>query len=186
MYTLFSFNPIMLHLFIYGSVIIIFILVIHIYWKFIRPTKRIYDILRGQGVPSEPFIPIIGQLPEIRAHRQKDQTLEYQQNLTKKHGFIYLYCFGPYSRLAIQDLDLIADVLDRKNDQNYFKTDQFNVHFKSLIGLNGLALINGTKHSRASKMLNPAFHFSNLQSMISIMTDQTIKTIATLLQSSST
>jgi cytochrome P450 len=53
-----------------------------------------------------------------------------------------------------------------------------------LIGIHNLLVSNGKEHERARKMLNPAFHFDNLQSMISIMTDQTSKVIDILLQSS--
>jgi cytochrome P450 len=39
----------------------------------------------------------------------------------------------------------------------------------------------GSEHERARKMLNPAFHFVKLQSMISIMVDQTSKSINELI-----
>jgi cytochrome P450 len=163
---------------------LVLIVLIRIYWKFIRPAKRIYDILRSQGVASEPFIPIIGQTPELRRHREDGRLLEYHEKLTKKHGLIYLYGLGPYPRLMIQEPEFIADILGRTQAQNYFKPADLSFRLKQLIGIHSLLISNGKEHERARKMLNPAFHFLNLQSMISIMTDQTTKTIDKLLESS--
>jgi cytochrome P450 len=158
---------------------------ISIYWKLIRPVKRIYDILGKQGVPHEPFIPILGQGSELRRYREEGRLFEYHEKLTKKHGLIYLFSLGPYARLVIQEPELIADILGRTQAQNYFKPADFAFRLKPVIGIHNLLVSNGSEHERAKKMLNPAFHFVNLQSMISIMTDQTIKAIDTLLQSTS-
>ncbi|CAF0831070.1 unnamed protein product [Rotaria sordida] len=174
-----------LQLFLYIFFLLILFSLICIYGKFIRPTKRIYDILRSQGVQSEPFIPIIGQLPELRRYREEGRLLEYHQKLTEKHGLIYLFFLGPYTRLVIQEPNLIADILNRTSAQNYIKPADLSIRLKPLIGIHNLLVSNGIEHERARKMLNPAFHFINLQSMISIMTYQTTKAIDTLLESSS-
>jgi cytochrome P450 len=174
-----------LQLFIYTCLALILIFLIRIYWKFIRPAKHIYDILRKQGVSSEPFVPLIGQTPELRRYRESGRLFEFHEKLTKKHGLIYLYFLGPYPRLSIQEPELIADILGRTQAHNYFKPADLSFRLKPLIGIHNLLVSNGEEHDRARKMLNPAFHFSNLQSMISIMTDETTKTIDILLQSSS-
>ncbi|CAF1199913.1 unnamed protein product [Rotaria sp. Silwood1] len=175
-----------LELLLYTFFILIIFSLTFIYWKFIRPTKYIYDILRSQGVRSEPFIPIIGQLPELRRYREEGRLLGYHQKLTEKHGLVYLFFLGPYTRLAIQEPDLIADIVGRTSAQNYIKPADLSVRLKPLIGIHNLLVSNGLEHDRARKMLNPAFHFNNLQSMVSIMTYQTTKAIDILLESSST
>ncbi|CAF1663082.1 unnamed protein product, partial [Adineta ricciae] len=43
----------------------VFILIGIIYLKLIRPQKQVYDAFRAQGIPGEPFIPFVGQLPDI-------------------------------------------------------------------------------------------------------------------------
>jgi cytochrome P450 len=174
----------MLDLIAYLFLTIIFVSIFTIYWKLIYPGKRIYDILKNQGIPSEPFRPIIGQMSEIRRHREDGRLLEYHEKLTKKHGLIYLFYLGPYSRLLIQEPELISDILSRSHAQNYFKPADLSFRLKPLIGIHNLFVSNGKEHERARQMLNPAFHFNNLQSMISIMTNQTTKTIDILLQSS--
>jgi cytochrome P450 len=170
-----------LQLFLYTFLTLIFVSLISIYWKIIRPAKRIYDILRSQNIRSEPFIPIIGQLTELRRYREQGRLLEYHQALTNKHGLIYLFSVGPYPRLVIQEPDLIADILGRTQAHNYYKSTDFSFRLKPLTGIHNLLVSNGTEHERARKMLNPAFHFVNLQSMISIMTNQTAGAIDTLL-----
>ncbi|CAF1344228.1 unnamed protein product [Rotaria sordida] len=57
--------------------------------------------------------------------------------------------------------------------------------FKLLIGSHNFLQNEEAEHERARKMLNPAFHFIRLQSMISIMIEQTIKAINELLLLSS-
>ncbi|UJR08161.1 hypothetical protein I4U23_012435 [Adineta vaga] len=157
-----------------------------IYWKIIRPSKSIYDILWSQGVPSEPFIPIIGQTLELRRYREEGQLLEYHKKLTKKYGLRYVFSMGPYPRLVIQEPELIGDVLGRTQAEHFYKPADLSFRLKPLIGTQNLLVSNGKEHDRARKMLNPAFHSDNLQSMISIMTEHTMKAIHNLLESSST
>ena len=160
-------------------------MILLIYWKWIRPLKSIYDDLRKQGVPHEPFVPIIGQLPELRRHREEGRLLEYHEALTAKHGLIYLFSLGPYPRLVIQEPEFLADILGQTSAEYFSKPDDFGFRLKPIIGLHNLLVSNGHEHERARKMLNPAFHYINLQSMISIMTDQTNTAIDSLLESTS-
>ena len=155
--------------------------VLNVYWKWIRPSKRIYDILTGQGIGHEPFVPLVGQLREMRRYREAGRLLDYHEKLREKHGPLYLFSLGPYPRLAVQDLDLLAEILGRSQAGNYSKPADLGFRLQPLIGLHNLLVSNGLEHERARKMLNPAFHFVNLQSMISIMTDQTGRAIDSLL-----
>ncbi|CAF1202034.1 unnamed protein product [Rotaria sp. Silwood1] len=72
---------------------------------------------------------------------------------------------------------MIADVVGRSHAHDYVKPDIFVNVFKPLIGSHNLLVSEGHEHERARKMLNPAFHFVNLRSMASIMTNETAKAI---------
>ena len=79
---------------------------------------------------------------------------------------------------------MLADVLGRSNAHNYSKPFDVTTLLKPLIGSHNLFVSDGIEHERARKMLNPAFHFDNLQSMVSIIVDRTNKAISSLLISS--
>ncbi|CAF1516125.1 unnamed protein product, partial [Rotaria sordida] len=83
--------------------------------------KCLYDTLRAQGVNGEPFVPLIGQLPQFRRYRNTDMIMKFQEDLVKKHGDLFVFGFGPIIRLVINEPDLLADVLSRTNAQNYIK-----------------------------------------------------------------
>ena len=155
-----------------------------IYWKLIRPEKRVYDFLRAQGVPGEPFVPIVGQMSQIRRARDADALMEYHQSLVDKHGPVYLVGYGPLTRLVVLEPDMLADVLGRSQAQNYSKPFDFSTVMKPLIGSHNLLVSEGDEHERARRMIHPAFHFTNLQSMVSIIVDRTSNAIARWLISS--
>jgi cytochrome P450 len=152
-----------------------------IYWKLIRSQKRFYDIFRNQGISCEPFIPIIGQLSDIRRASENDAQMNYRMELVRKHGYVYVASFGPSTRLYVMEPDMLADVFDRLHAHDYGKPADVDQVFRPLIGIHNLLVSEGEEHERARKMLSPAFHFVKLQSMVSIMIDQTSKTIDELL-----
>ncbi|CAF3755041.1 unnamed protein product [Rotaria sp. Silwood1] len=98
-------------------------------------------------------------------------------DLAEKHGYIYLLGLGPLTVLFVHEPDLIADILGRSHAQHYIKPAIFGASLKPLIGAHNILVSEGLEHERARKMLNPAFHFTNLRSMVSIMADQTSKAI---------
>jgi cytochrome P450 len=166
-------------------VIPVLVTIVIIYFKIIRPQKRLYDICRAQGVNGEPFVPLIGQLPEIRRYREADKLMDYPLDQVKRYGYTYLFGFGPIIRLVVAEPDLLADIFSRTNAQNYMKPPIVNTAFSPIIGEQNLLVAEGKEHERARRMLNPAFHHINLKSMVSIITDQTAKTIEELFSTSS-
>ncbi|UJR07710.1 hypothetical protein I4U23_011995 [Adineta vaga] len=143
-----------------------------IYMKLVRPEKRAYDILRAQGVPGEPFIPLLGQLSTLHRYREADIMMKYYEDMTEKYGSVFLYCFGPVMRLVINEPDMLADVLSRTNAHNYVKPTLGSTIFAPIIGHHNLLVAEGNEHERARRMINPAFHHINLKSMISIIADR--------------
>ncbi|CAF2896095.1 unnamed protein product [Rotaria sp. Silwood2] len=111
--------------------------------------------------------------------------MAYHEALAKKHGHVFLMGFGPFMRLFVHDPDLLADVLGRSHAHDYTKAPLSAIVFKPIIGIHNLPVSEGDEHERARKMFNPAFHFVNLQSMVSIMIDQTRKMIDELFITSS-
>ncbi|CAF3149393.1 unnamed protein product [Rotaria sp. Silwood2] len=77
--------------------------------------------------------------------------------------------------------DLIGDVLGRANAPNYEKPADVVVALEKLFGRRNLFLMERSEHDRARRMINPAFHYVNLQSMVSIITDCTAEAIESML-----
>ena len=171
----------MVVLFLYVCGVFMSFAILIIYWILILPQKRIYNALRSQGVPGEPFIPLIGQLSDMNTARNKDALMTYHMELVRKHGRVYILGFGPSIRVSILEPDMIADILARSNAEVFIRTSDNGISLRPLLGKQNLVMTNGLEHDRARKMLNPAFHFINLQSMVSIMTNQTTKAIDELL-----
>jgi cytochrome P450 len=166
---------------LYTFVSIVLLVITIIYFKLIRPEKQLYDIFRAQGVKGEPFVPLIGQLPALRRYRKMDMSMNYLQELCQKHGNIFLFGFGPLSRIIVNEPDLLADILSRSNAQNYIKPSIFKTIFVPIVGSHNLLVAEGSEHERARRMINPAFHHVSLKSMISIISGQTAQAIEALL-----
>jgi cytochrome P450 len=168
-------------LIIYSIFGLILALSLFIYLKLIYPQQRLYNIFRAQGIPGESFIPIVGQLLDMLRASKENKGVEYFHELSQKHGYRFLFGFGPLTRLVLLEPELIADVLGRSKAENYRKpTDLVNI-VKPILGVHNLLVSEGEEHERARKMLNPAFHFVNIQSMVPIMSEETSKAIDSLL-----
>ncbi|CAF1330457.1 unnamed protein product [Rotaria sordida] len=166
---------------LYTIVTFIIITIAIIYFKLIRPEKQIYDAFREQGIGGEPFIPLVGQLPEAIKQYNNDAMMIYYEELAKKHGCIFLYSYGPFIYLYVNEPDLLADILSRNNAPNYMKPIEVSGRFIPLIGSHNLLVAEGSEHERARRMINPAFHHVNLKSMVSIITDRTAKVIESII-----
>jgi len=166
---------------LYTFVAITLLVLAIIYFKLIYSEKKLYDAFRAQGISGEPFVPILGQLPELRRHNRMNSGMDYLQSLQRKHGNLFLFSFGPLSRIVVNEPDLLADVLSRNNARNYIKPKMFSAIFIPILGRHNLLVAEGSEHERARQMINPAFHHGNLKSMVSIMSGQTAKAIEALL-----
>ncbi|CAF1282161.1 unnamed protein product [Adineta ricciae] len=165
----------------YTTIGLVLALVAIIYIKLIRPQRQLYDVFRAQGIPGEPFIPFVGQLLDMIKANKAGKGLDYFNELAQKHGYCYLFGFGPLTRILLAEPEIISDVLSRENGPNYQKPADLTNIVKPFIGTHNLLVSEGQEHDRARKMLNPAFHFVNLRSMVSIMSDETTKAIDSLL-----
>ncbi|CAF4027924.1 unnamed protein product [Didymodactylos carnosus] len=112
----------------------------------------------------------------IRRYHLSDTIMQYQLDQQAKYGNVSQIQLGPVPHLVLFDPDLISDVL-KKHAKNYTKTEIFRTVFKPIIGLNNLFVSDGQQHEQSRRMIQPAFHFVKLQSMISIMTQKTTEAI---------
>ena len=169
---------------IYAVMALALIAIALIYVQLIRPQKRVYDAFQRQGIPGERFIPLVGQLPDMIRASKRGKGVDYFDELAHKHGSCYLLGVGPLTRLVLLEPELIADLLGRTKADYYQKPFDLTILVKPLIGVHNLLVSEGQVHQRARKMLNPAFHFVNLRSMVPIMSGETAKAIDSLLKSS--
>ncbi|CAF4835532.1 unnamed protein product, partial [Rotaria sp. Silwood1] len=88
--------------------------------------------------------------------------------------------FGLVVRLVTNESDMLADVLGRNNVQNSTKQSITGAVFKPVIVNHNLLVAKGYEHERDSRILNPAFHHTNLKSMVSIIVDRITKCISSL------
>lgn len=169
---------------LYSFITLILTTIIVVYLKVILPQKRVYDQLRAQGVPGEPFVPLIGQLSQIRQYRKRDAVMDFSVDLARKHGNACLFGFGPVTRMLVIEPDLLGDILSRANAENYIKPPILNTVFTPIIGETSLLVAEDATHERSRRMINPAFYHTNLKSMISNIIHQTDKTIEEILSKS--
>ncbi|CAF0981393.1 unnamed protein product [Adineta steineri] len=155
--------------------VIILILLI-ICYKLIEKPRQIYNALRLQGIPGDPFIPIFSQLKEHRRYYESDKHMEFYMDLEKKHGSRFILPIGPIVNLVILNAELISEVLIKKY-AFYKKPKLFRTQIGSVLGPVNLILAEGDVHTRIREMLNPAFHYINLQSLTSLMCQETVKVI---------
>ncbi len=111
--------------------------------------KRFYDFFCQQGVSCEPFVPLLGQLPEIRRASETDSIVQYRLELVQKHGYVYVIGFGPSIRLVVIEPDMLADIFGRSHAQHYQKLTDTAILFKPLIGVRNLLVSEGSEHTRA-------------------------------------
>jgi len=168
----------------YGLLSFLITFCVYIYWKLIRRQKSIYDTLKAQGIPGEPFVPLVGQIFDLLRADKENRAVEYFYDLSKKFGDTYLFSLGPTVRFVVINPELIGEVLGRTKGGYYGKPKELNNIVKSFIGEHNLLVSEGQEHERARKMLNPAFHFINLRSMVTIMSDETSKMINSFCTSS--
>ncbi|CAF1382492.1 unnamed protein product [Didymodactylos carnosus] len=119
-----------------------------------RPEKYlIYKIFRAQNIPGEPFVPIVGQVPDIRAYAKVHKGRnEYEFDLNVKHGDICIIMQGPSVCLLIRDASFISDAL-KKYSKYYIKSKLFRTVFSALMGEHNLLVSEGDVHDRSRKAL---------------------------------
>lgn len=153
-------------------IVLLTIILIIVSNKLIFKPRKIYNVLRSQGINGEPFVPIYGQIEQLRKYFELEKQMDYQMDLEKKYGNKFILSVGPVINLVITDPDLIGEILTKKSIY-YTKPKLFREQFGPVAGSINLVIAEGEIHSYLREMLNPAFHFANLQSLVSIMCRET-------------
>ena len=113
-------------------------------------------------LPSVPFVPILGSLPELIRSEAGEFGERWRDNL-KASVFRYFWLFGG-ERVMICDADVIKCILVNKS-KIYRKSRLAYMLLKSLLG-DGLVTSEGEVHSRNRKICNTSFKPNVLQKMI--------------------
>ncbi|CAF4222853.1 unnamed protein product [Rotaria socialis] len=121
--------------------------------------KHSYNELLRQGVSGEPFVSIISQLPKLRRARESNGVLDHLFDLSEKYENYFFFSFGSRMGIMMTEPCMIVDIVGRSHAHAYVKPAK------------------GKNIKELEKMLNSAFHFMNLKSMISIMANETVKAI---------
>ena len=131
---------------LYAFVVVSAVTIVIIQFKLIRPQKKIYDTLRAQGFKGEPFVPLVGQAPEMNKSNNNDMVMTYHEQLVKKHGHVFLISFGPFTHLIVNEPDLLADVLSKRNASNYVKPADTSAALIPILGEHNLFVEEGSEY----------------------------------------
>ncbi|KAJ7513684.1 hypothetical protein O6H91_23G010700 [Diphasiastrum complanatum] len=156
-----------------------------LWWQPWQICKR----LQAQGVKGPPFIPILGNQPEVArllAHatsRQMERSshgivpyiLPDYTTWSKLYGDTFLYTFGSEVRLTIADPALIKEILSNYKD---FPKVSPDVLVRDLFGDGGLALAEGEKWAQKRRILNPGFQVEKLKAMVEAMSELTTRMLS--------
>ena len=158
----------------WSTVLIIGILVYIVYRLFkywILDPWRIHKDLWAQGIPGR-YIPIVGEILNLRRAILNEDPLSYLRDLTEKYGNYYHTSFGPVARLVISDPSLIQGVL-KKNAHCYHKSNIMRLNLGVVLGYDNLLLAEDEVHSRHRRLIAPVFQHQNINSMIPLMVEIT-------------
>lgn len=123
--------------------------------------------MRAQGIPAMPFVPFQGLLREKRRFEGMEMPLEDREVPRAKVGRVYVTEVAWFPRLGVIDPVTAQDILVRKAAA-FEKPAILKETAKSFLG-RGLVLSDGETHRRQRMMINPAFHFKHMSSMVALM-----------------
>ena len=167
--------------------IVVCIVVYYLYclldYLVVQPYRR-YLVLKRQHIRGPSFVPIIGNILTMRHYAQTDQILSMCRDLATKHGAVMQWMLGPFNVLQLSDPDYVLAAWKTQHS-HYHKGIMAQSFIGPLLGPLSMVLVDEPIHGKNRKMLAPAFHYSHLQSMVSIMVDETNRAIDQLLAGAS-
>ncbi|KAJ7299641.1 hypothetical protein O6H91_23G010800 [Diphasiastrum complanatum] len=150
-----------------------------------RP-RQINKALRAQGVRGPPFIPIVGNQPEVArlmaeagsmpmnlsSNEIVPRVLPHYARWSRIYGETFVYTFGSEVRLMITDPELIKEILSNKF--GHFPKVSPSALDRDMLG-DGLVLAQGEKWAQERRILTPGFHLDKLKAMVETIADLTSK-----------
>ncbi|CAF1012892.1 unnamed protein product [Didymodactylos carnosus] len=125
----------------------------------LKQFERLFQLLRlkedykDHDFVCEPFVPIVGQIPDTGAYAKLDKGRnEYELDLNVKHGDICIIMYDPGISLLIRDASFIGDIL-KKYSKYYIKSRMIRTASSALIGEHNLLVSEGDEHERSRKVL---------------------------------
>jgi hypothetical protein len=116
---------------------------------------------RKQGVPGEPYIPLLGNLGEMKKFQDESTDfIGYECELHRRHGPVCFFCKGPEFRLYFHDTDVL---LEMSNVQNVLGKLPVAKSASALTLLQeSFFMAKFESWRRQRKLYNAAFHHSKL------------------------
>ena len=148
---------------------IVLLLIYHLAKFWILDPWLVYRHFRSQNIPGW-YIPIIGDLLALHWAMVNNKHLEYATEMTKKYGDYYQMSFGPIVGLLVSDPQLIHETL-KTNVRAYHKSVFVRLMLDNIIGGNNLILAENDTHAHHRRLIAPAFHQQNMNSMVSLMVE---------------
>jgi cytochrome P450 len=161
---------------ILGGILLFLVYRLAKYW--VLDAWFVYRHFRSQGIPGR-YIPIVGDLFRLRRALITEKHFDFFANLTTEFGDYYLFSWGPVVGLFLSDPLLIQGVL-RTNVHAYHKSTYMRLVLNPIVGYNNLGLAENDMHAYHRRLIAPAFHHQNLNSMISFMVETASRELAKL------
>ncbi|KAG2666594.1 hypothetical protein I3760_15G070700 [Carya illinoinensis] len=138
---------------------------------------RIQDHFRRQGIRGPPYRPVVGNMPEVRRMTAEAQSkaMSWDDHDTLHrlapcysewsavYGRTFLYWLGSKPRLAIDDPDMIKEVL--MNTGGSFEKMEHNPPVKMFFG-QGIFALRGERWSLHRRIVNQAFKMENVKAWV--------------------
>ena len=148
-------------------------------YSLIQPYRRC-RILRSQHIRGPSFVPFLGQIPLLNDFVNRDAILEFGPHMVQRYGHVCQYFLGPWIVLQLSDVDYVLAAWKTQHS-HYHKGLFTKTMMAPLLGMESLVLVDEPTHGRNRRMIAPAFHFTHLQQMTSIMQQETLTAIEQLL-----
>jgi cytochrome P450 len=152
---------------------------LYFFHRLIYVPWRLTHHLRSQGIVGVPFRPIVGNMKQYAAYNKagkildfyKDSLLEMQKLSGEKKVEIFYNQLGSGVKVYIIEPKLVQQIY-KLNAMKFEKPRVYQRLMGQLMGTTNLVLGTEPMHSANRKLINPAFHYQNLLSMIGLMTSE--------------
>jgi len=112
-----------------------------------------------------------GDRPEVGKYAKEGRQMQHAADLRDElKAKTYMMSFGPINRINVLDTNVLRQVFKSKQ-KHFHKSPMTASLLEPLLGMQGLFLMELPEHKKYRSLINSAFHFENLGSMVSIMVD---------------
>ena len=140
---------------------------------------RMHRLLNQQGIRGPRFIPLLGNILMVRDYSNRNARLKMGQDQRAKYGPLWSFALGPFIVLSLADPDYVLAAW--KTQRPAFSKGVFTkTMVGTFLGMESILVVDEDVHGVNRKMIAPAFHYSKLQSMVTIMVARTEEAMAAL------